>query len=130
MNPRDKAHGIQPAPGKVPPPVQQSSTAPSPRLDTELRGCMERILRAHKAEAVAGEVDRKRSTVYRWAAHPEDIPAGALLALADLDPDPDGLARVAGCLLAHVATRALARQAQGRALLIIEESSPGRWTRR
>jgi hypothetical protein len=88
---------------------------------------LERALRLTKAETIAAAVDRKRSTVYRWAAAPEDVPLAAIPALASFDPDPEFLPRIAGLLLSHVAASALTREAQHRATLIVQEIAPGRW---
>jgi hypothetical protein len=90
---------------------------------------LERCLRAHKAETIAAAVDRKKSTVYRWAAQPEDVPLSVITALAAFDPDPEFLSRVAGLLMAVQAQRALAHQAQGRALQVFYELTPGKWAR-
>jgi hypothetical protein len=90
---------------------------------------LERSLRAHKAETIAAAVDRKKSTVYRWAASPEDVPLALIPALAAFDPDPEFLSRIAGLLLAIHAQRALAHEAQGRTLQVFHEISPGRWAR-
>jgi len=90
---------------------------------------LERSLRAHKAEVIAAAVDRKKSTVYRWAASPEDVPLALIPSLAAFDPDPEFLARLAGLLLAIHAQRALAHQAQGRTLQVFTEYAPGRWGR-
>lgn len=95
-------------------------------LEAEISASLARVLRQHKAEVVAADVDRKRSTVYRWAAHPADVPVAALPVLARYDPDPEMLARVAGHLLAEVSAAALRRQSIGRAITIIEEIAPGR----
>jgi hypothetical protein len=95
----------------------------------EVGALLERALRAHKAEAIAAAVDRKRSTIYRWAAEPEEVPLTAIPALTGFDPDPDCLGRIAGLLLAIHAQRALARQAQGRAISVFYEVSPGKWGR-
>ena len=130
MSSDHQAKGVFGAGEPVGPAAGQPSSGLSPTLESELRGCLERVLRAYKAEDVAGRIDRKRSTVYRWAGSPGDVPLGALTILTDLDPDPESLARIAGVLLAHVSARALAREAQGRAVLILEEIAPGRWGRR
>src|SRR6188508_2217466 len=79
-------------------------------LAGQIGGALERILRTHKAEAVAGRFDRKRSTVYRWAADPSDVPVSALLALSELEPGPEFLLRGAGILLSHGSSRALAHE--------------------
>jgi len=101
----------------------------SPLLKGEVGASIERILRHHKAEAIGGVCDRKKSTVYRWAADPSDVPVSALGALASMDNDPEFLARVAGHLLTALAAVALAREAQGRAVSIFHEISPGKWGR-
>jgi len=98
-------------------------------LSEQIGGSLERILRLRKAEDVAGRFDRKRSTVYRWAAEPGDVPISALTILGDLDPDPEFLARVAGILMSHSSAKALAREAAGRSTVIVQEISPGRWVR-
>jgi hypothetical protein len=41
----------------------------------------------------------------------------------------DVLPMIAGCILAAVAKRALAHQAQGRTLQVFTEFAPGRWGR-
>lgn len=98
-------------------------------LEGQIGAALERILAYHKAETVAAAFDRKRSTVYRWAAAPEDVPASALLTIALLDPDPEFLVRFAGLLLASTADRALQREAEGRVALIVQEIAPGKWVR-
>lgn len=90
---------------------------------------LERSLRAYKAETIAAAVDRKKSTVYRWAAQPEDVPLALIPALASFDPDPEFLSRIAGLLMGIQAQRAIAHQAQGRTLQVFHELSPGKWGR-
>jgi hypothetical protein len=110
-------------------PAGQPPDGLSPSLVHEIGASLERVLRLHKAETVGGAVDRSRSTIYAWAAHPEHVPVAALLVLATFDPDPEFLARVAGHLMAEISTQAMRRHAAGRALLVINEISPGRWGR-
>ena len=101
-----------------------------PNVEGELGSSLERSLRIYKAETIGAAVDRKRSTIYRWAASPEDVPLSAVPTLAEFDPDPDFLARIAGHLLAHVSSAALARSAAGKAITIIHEiGGTGRWGR-
>lgn len=113
-------------------PSDEQSNRTSFALDdfrSEVGAALERALRIHKAETIAAACDRKRSTIYRWAADPADVPLAALPALASFDPDPEFLARIAGLLLSIHAQRALAREAQGRAVMVFQELSPGRWGR-
>jgi hypothetical protein len=95
----------------------------------EVSGLLERALRGHKAEAIAAAVDRKRSTIYRWAAEPQDVPLDAIAALSQFDPDTDCLSRIAGLLMAIHSQRALARKAQERAAAAFYEIAPGKWVR-
>lgn len=110
-------------------PVGRPLDALSPSLKNEVEASLERALRMYKAETIAADVNRKRSTVYRWQAAPEDVPIGALPVLAKYDPDPEFLARVAGVLLAAVSSQALARQTVGKTLMLLQEVSPGKWAR-
>lgn len=99
------------------------------RVEDEISASLERALRLHKAETIAAAVDRKRSTVYRWQADPRDVPASALRVLASFDPDPEFLARVAGHLLAEIASTALRHEAEGRSVMVFHELTPGRFVR-
>jgi hypothetical protein len=116
-----KANGFQ----------QESNVTGSAREDfrRQVGDSLERALRAHKAETIAAAIDRKKSTVYRWAASPEDVPLSVIPSLAAFDPDPEFLARLAGIFMAINAQRALAHQAQGRTLQVFTEYAPGRWGR-
>ena len=121
-----KANRIQPSTGDV----GQRLDDFRPNVEGELGSCLERALRMHKAETIGAAVDRKRSTIYRWAANPEDVPLSVVPALAEFDSDPDFLARIAGHLLAHVSSAALSRAAAGKAITIIHElGGTGKWGR-
>jgi len=112
--------------------VQQPSNDPVSTLGDfrqEVGESLARALRVHKAETIGAAIDRKRSTIYRWAAEPEEVPLAVIPTLSTFDPDPEFLARVAGMLLAIHAQRALAREAMGRSLQVFHEISPGRWAR-
>ena len=85
----------------------------SPSLEAEAGAALERALVRTKAETIGAACDRKRSSVYQWAAHPETIPLGALPVIAGFDPDPEFMSRMAGHLLQWVAARALRRQVDG-----------------
>ena len=101
----------------------------SPDLLRALAGLVHRVIKAANVDSVAGECGVDRATVYKWAKRPGRIHAGALPTLAEYDPDPEGLTRVAGAILAHVASRAVAHEADRRALLIVQEIAPGKWGR-
>ena len=120
-----QAKGFQPDSNDQPSPLESLS----PLLKGECGASLERILRVHKPSALGDKCDRKKSTIYRWAADPADVPLAAIGAMAALDPDDEFLVRVAGHLLAVAASRALARDAQRRAQNVFHEIAPGRWAR-
>ena len=109
---------------------RQSGDLLSPSLESEIHDSISRALRLHKAETIAAEMGLSRNYFYKLLAAPEKFSLCRVPILARFDPDPEFLARVAGHLLTHLTASALARQAAGRAKLIIEEVSPGKWGRR
>lgn len=108
----------------------QAGDALSPDLIREVYGVVSRVIKAANVDAVAGECGVDRSTVFKWAKKPHRTFIGALPVLAEYDPDLEGVERVAACLMAIKAKRALAREAQRRlAAVTFYEAAPGKVVR-
>jgi hypothetical protein len=98
----------------------------SPDLSREVAGLIHRAIKAANVDSMAGECGVDRSTIFKWAKRPGRIQVGALLPLSEYDPDVESLTRIAGCLLAVAAQRALARKAREQ---VFTEFAPGKWGR-
>jgi len=107
---------------------RQAGDSLSPDLIREVYGLVSRAIKAANVDAMAGECGVDRSTIWKWAKRPDRVQVGALLTLAEYDPDPESLSRIAGCILAAVAKRALAREAAGQTLALFHQIN-GRWIR-
>jgi len=100
----------------------------SPDVTREAYGLVSRVIKSANVDAVAGECGVDRSTIFKWAKKPGRVYVGALETLAEYDPDPEGLSRIAGALLAAMAKRALARKAAGESVTIFHQTMKG-WVR-